>query len=124
MCTPSDPNCTVGNVQSCLRLSRGYSNVCTASRQRLLRLLRDRLLGKGVVAADPENLDVQVLELAVVGLPGREVLCSHRGEIGAIELDEDRILPLKLAQADIFSYRAREREVWRLLPDLQCCSHI
>jgi hypothetical protein len=80
-------------------------------------------LRKGIVAADLENLDVQFLEIAVVGLPGREVRRSHRGEIGAIELHEDKLLPLKLAQANFLSYRAGEREIWRLLSDLQCCSN-
>src|SRR5262249_47238633 len=89
----------------------------------LQRVLK-RLLRKGIVGTDAENLDVQLLELAVIGLPGREVRRSHRGGIGAIELDKDKLLPLKLAPTNIRSCRARERKVWRLLPDLQCCSHV
>jgi hypothetical protein len=88
-----------------------------------LERVRERLLRKGIVDTDPENLDVQLLELAVVGLPGREVLRSHRGEILTIELDKDKLLPLKLAQTDFLSYRTGEREIWRLLPDLQCQGH-
>ena len=35
-----------------------------------LERVGERLLGKSVVLADPEDLDVQRLELAVVRLPG------------------------------------------------------
>jgi hypothetical protein len=46
-----------------------------------LERVRQRLLGKGVVNADAENLDVQGLKPAVVGLPGREVRRSDRRKI-------------------------------------------
>src|SRR6266446_4209488 len=69
------------------------------------------------------NLDVQLLELLVVGLPGREVLHSRREEIAAIEFNKDRLLPLELAQADLLPRRAGERKVRRLLSDLHCYGH-
>ena len=59
------------------------------------------LLGKGVVVADGENLDVQGLEPAVVGLPGSEVRRSDRRKILAIELNEHQVLPPELTQAEI-----------------------
>src|SRR5215471_15630521 len=55
-------------------------------------------LGKGIVGTDSEHLDVQVLELAVVSLPGRQVRRSRGSEISAIELDEHELLPLELSQ--------------------------
>jgi hypothetical protein len=42
-----------------------------------------------MVGTDPENLDIQGLEFLVIDLPGRQVRCSHRGEIRAIEFQED-----------------------------------
>jgi hypothetical protein len=54
-----------------------------------------------MVGADPENLDVQLLEFGVVGLPGREVGHSRRGKIDAIELQEDVLLPPELTEADL-----------------------
>ena len=92
-------------------------------RERQLERIRERLLSEGVVGADPKDLDTQFVELAVVGLPGREVVRSDRGKLAAVELDENELLPLKLAQADLLAGRAREREVRRRLPDLQRRRH-
>ena len=74
-----------------------------------------------MVGADPQNLDIERLELAVVRLPGRQVRNSSRGEINTIELEEDMLLPLELAQADLLPRGARECEVGGFLPDLKCC---
>ena len=46
----------------------------TEDRERQLERVRPGLLCKGGVDVDPEILDVQCLELAVVDLPGRQVL--------------------------------------------------
>ena len=92
-------------------------------RVRQLQGIGERLLGEGVVRADPENLDIQLLELLIVDLPGRQVFRSRGTEIGDVELEEDMLLPPELAQADCFSGRARKREIRRLIPDLNCCSH-
>jgi hypothetical protein len=81
-----------------------------------------QLLGKGVLDADAENLDVQGLELAVVGLPGRKVRRSDR-EITTIEFNEHQLLPPELVQADILPQRAGEREVRCLLSDLKGWGH-
>jgi hypothetical protein len=58
---------------------------------------RKHLLRKGVVGTDPENLDVQLLELTVLSLPGREVGGSRRAEIVDVELQQDRLLASELA---------------------------
>ena len=49
--------------------------------EREFQRIRERLLRERVVCADPENLDVQLLELLIVDLPGRQVLRSRRAEI-------------------------------------------
>ena len=92
-------------------------------RVRQLQRIGESLLGEGVVRADPENLDIQLLELLIVDLPGRQVLGSGRTEIGDVELDEDVLLPPELAQANLFPCRARECEVRSLVSDLKCCCH-
>src|SRR2546427_6475760 len=43
----------------------------TEERVRKLERVRKCLLREGVATADCENLDVQILEFAVIGLPGR-----------------------------------------------------
>ena len=48
---------------------------------RQLDRVRKHLLREGITVANPENLDVQRLELAVVSLPGRQILRSDRQEI-------------------------------------------
>ncbi len=55
-------------------------------RVRELQRIGERLLGKGVVCADTKNLDVQLLELLIVDLPGRQVLRSRRAEIADVKL--------------------------------------
>jgi hypothetical protein len=70
-----------------------------------------------MAGADPENLDVQLLEFGVIGLPGREVGHSRRGEINPIEFEENQLLPLELAQANLFSCCTEEREVRGWLPN-------
>jgi hypothetical protein len=62
-----------------------------------------------------------MLELAVVGLPGRQIRRSHWGEISAIELAEHELLALELAQTDLLPHRAGECEVRCFLPHLQSC---
>ncbi len=63
------------------------------------------LLREGVVCADPEDLDVQLLELPIVDLPGRQVFRSRGTEIRDVKLKENVLLTPKLAQADLFSGR-------------------
>src|SRR5262249_53913784 len=46
---------------------------------------------------------------------------SNREKITTIELDEHKLLPSKLAQADLLPHRAGQREVRCNLPDLQSC---
>ena len=70
-----------------------------------------KILGELMVGADPQNLDVQRLELTVIGLPGRQVGHSSRSEINSIEFDEHQLLPLELAQANLFPHRTGQREV-------------
>jgi hypothetical protein len=84
---------------------------------RQLERLPKGLLREGMVGTDPENLDVQLLEFGVIGLPGREVGHSRRGKINAIELEEDVLLPPELAEADLVPRRTGKREVRRGLPD-------
>ncbi len=92
-------------------------------RVRQLQRIGERLLGEGVVRADSENLDVQLLELLIVDLPGRQVLRSRGTEIVDVKLDENVLRPPELAQADLFSGCTWKREVRRLIPDLKCPSH-
>ena len=66
-----------------------------------LERIRERLLREGIVRADPQGLDVQLLELAEVGLPGRQVRRSRRDEGGAIELEQHDLLPSELAQGHL-----------------------
>ena len=70
---------------------------------RQLHRVGERLLGEGVVCADPEYLDVQLLELLIVDLPGRQVLRSRRAEIVGVKLEENVLPPPELAQAYLFS---------------------
>src|SRR5215468_6613323 len=76
------------------------------------------------VTVNPEKLDIQILKFAEIDLPGRQVRRSHGVEIGAIELNQDILLPQKLAQADVFSCRARKRKVWGFVPDLHRRSQV
>ena len=55
-------------------------------RVRELQRIGECLLGEGVVCADPEYLDVQLLELPIVDLPGRQVLRSRTTEITDVKL--------------------------------------
>ncbi len=91
-------------------------------RVRELQRIGECLLRESVVRADPENLDVQLLELFVVDLPGRQVLRSRRAEIGDVELEEDMLLPPKLVKANLYPCRAGERKIRCLIPDLECRS--
>src|SRR5262245_5796026 len=54
-------------------VSFGHLQVRKVTEERVWELERVRkcLLREGVVGADRENLDVQILEFAVIGLPGR-----------------------------------------------------
>ena len=89
-------------------------------RIRQLERIRKGLLRELVVGVDPENLDVLVLKLLVVDLPGREVLRSRCAKNGNEKLKEDQLLPPELAQADFLPCCARECEVRRLVSDLKC----
>ncbi len=55
-------------------------------RVRQLQRIGESFLGEGVVRADSENLDVQLLELLIVDLPGRQVLGSGRAKVVDVEL--------------------------------------
>jgi|RhiMethySRZTD1v2_1073278.scaffolds.fasta_scaffold872794_1 hypothetical protein len=76
-----------------------------------------------MISTDAENLDVQALERAKVGLPGRQVGHSHRREVDAIELEEDELLSTELAQTDVLPRGAGKCEVRHLLPDLRHCRY-
>ena len=52
-----------------------------------LERIRKRFLRESIVSTDPEYLYVQVLDRAVVGLPGRHVLGSGRPEIVHVKLE-------------------------------------
>jgi len=89
-----------------IRLARGQNAVSPnhfevrkIAEQRIgqLERLRKRFLREEVISADAEKLDVQVLERAKIGLSGREVGHSHRCEIDAIKLEEDKFLSTELA---------------------------
>ena len=85
--------------------------------------IRKRLLREGVVGADPENLDIQLRELIVIDLPGRQIRRSRRAEIVHVEFEEDVLLSPELAEADCFPCGAGECEVQRMLTDLHCHGH-
>ncbi len=55
-------------------------------RVRELERIGECLLGESVICADPEYLDVQLLELPIVDLPGRQVLRSRTTEITDVKL--------------------------------------
>ena len=74
--------------------------------------LRERIVG-----ADAQDLDVYRLELFVVGLPGRQIRGPDRIEVGAVELQEDDLLPTEQTRADRAFRRRREREVGRPVAD-------
>jgi hypothetical protein len=76
-------------VQHAIRLDDTQGAVAQQGVGELERV-SERLLGKGVVLADPEDLDVQRLELAVVRLPGRQIRRSDGREVYRIELEEYR----------------------------------
>jgi hypothetical protein len=82
------------------------------------RLLRERITG-----GEPKNLNVQVFELAELGLPGREVRGSGGVEILRIEKEQHRLLSLELAQADALPRGTRERKIWGLFPDRYCLTN-
>ncbi len=92
-------------------------------RVRQLQGIGECLRGKGVVCADPEYLDVQLLELLIVDLPGRQVLRSRGTEIVNVKLKEYVLLSPELAQADHFSGRAWKCEIRGVIPNLKCRSH-
>jgi hypothetical protein len=92
-------------------------------RVRQLQGIGECLLGKWVVCANPKNLDVQLLELLIVDLPGRQVLRSRGTEIVDVKLEENILLPSELAQADLFTVRAWKREIRRLVTDLHRSGH-
>lgn len=73
-------------------------------RVRELKRVSKGPLGEGVVGADAKNLDIEVLKILVIDLPGREVRCSHRPESRAVELEENKFLSPKLAQADFSTH--------------------
>ena len=64
-----------------------YLQVRIVTQQRVGQLERigKRLLRKEIAGADPEHLDVQILKLAVVGLPGQHVRCSGATKIADVE---------------------------------------
>ncbi len=82
-------------------------------RVRQLQGIGECLLGEGVVCADPEDLDVQLLELLIVYLPGRQVFRSRPTEIVDVKLKEYILLSPEPAQADLFSGRAWKCEINR-----------
>jgi hypothetical protein len=88
-------------------------------RVRQLQGIGKRLLGKWVVCADPENLDVQLLEFLIIDLPGRQVLRSRRTEIVDIKLKENVLPPPELAQADLLPGGARKCEIRGVIPNLK-----
>ncbi len=101
------------NQSTCLliRLSAGvipddlHLRMIAQKRVRKLERIGKCLLGEGVVCADPEDLNVQLLEFPIVDLPGRQVLRSRRTKIVDVKLKENVLLSPKLAQADLFSGR-------------------
>ena len=66
-------------------------------RVRQLQGISECLLGKGVVCANPENLNIKRLELLIVDLPGRQVLRSRRTEIVYVKLKENVLSSPELA---------------------------
>jgi hypothetical protein len=87
-------------------------------RVRQLERIGERLLRERIIGTDPENLHVQSLEIAVVGLPGREIRRSNGGKIGAVKLKEHEFLSPELAQADFSPGRAGECEIGRFVTHL------
>ena len=87
-------------------------------RIRQLERIGECLLGEGVVCANPKNLDVQLLELFIVDLPGRQVLRSRGTEISYVKLEENVLPPPELAQADRFSGRTWKRKIRRFVSHL------
>jgi hypothetical protein len=64
-------------------------------------------------------LNVELIKFAVIGLPGRQIRRSNRRVIRTIKLEKDSFLTVEVTEADLFSGCAREREVRRLVADLQ-----
>ncbi len=89
-------------------------------RVRKLERIGECLLGEWVVCTDSENLDVQLLELLIVDLPGRQVLRSRGTEIVDVKLEENVFLPPEPAQADRFTGCTWKCEIRRLITDLEC----
>src|SRR5262245_8306515 len=73
--------------------------------------VRKGLLRGRVAGTDGENLHVQLPELAVIGLPGREVGRTRRHKITHVELEEDELLPPKPAQGEVPPRGGREQKV-------------
>src|SRR5215471_9694231 len=80
-----------------------------------------RRLGKGLVGANSQHLDVQLLQFLIVGSPGRQVFDSRRAEGAHVELNEEVFFAQKLMQADGFSSGARECEIRGFVTDFQSC---
>ncbi len=71
-------------------------------RIRQLERIGKCLLRKRDVGTEPEDLDIQGLEFLVVDLPGRYVFRSRAAKISNVELKEDMLFALELAQANLF----------------------
>src|SRR5215831_16501145 len=78
-----------------------------------------RRLGKGLVGANRQHLNVQLLQFLIVGSTGRQVFDSRRAECPYVELNEEVFFAQKLLQADGFSSSARECEIRGLVTDFQ-----
>ena len=78
-----------------------------------------RHLGKGLIGANSQHLDVQRLQCVIVGSPGRQVLDSRGAERPHVELNEEVFFAQKLLQADGFPSGARECEIRGLVTDFQ-----
>ena len=88
----SDRKTSCAEVLNAIRLG-GLQQRVTEEWVRQLQRVGKRFLRKGKRIGDAEELDVQFFEFLVIGLPGREVLGSGGVEIGAIELNQDILLP-------------------------------
>src|SRR5262245_828468 len=87
--------------------------------KRAFRREGKRRLGKGLVCANSQHLDVQLLQFVIVGSPSRQIFDSCRAERPHVELNKEVFFAQKLMQADGFPSGARECEIRGLVTDFQ-----
>jgi hypothetical protein len=96
--------------------------IIAEERVRQVQGVGKRLLREQAIRTDTKHLDIQVLELLVVGPTSRDIRRSGHAKVIDVELEEHQCFAPELAQADLPSLGARKCEVRCLLPNLHCWS--